>query len=90
MLDHFHAMGKSVGLLLSTENAGKLFGEHLEILGSRDRPAVLAANLYGALRRFDLQGVDIILAEGYPSEGIGLALMNRLSKAAGHRVIHVE
>lgn len=90
MLDHFHAMGKSVGLLLSTESAGKLFGEHLEILGSRDKPAVLAANLYGALRRFDLQGVDIILAEGYPSEGIGLALMNRLSKAAGHRVIHVE
>ena len=58
--------------------------------GSRTDPAGMAARLYDALRRFDRLGVDVILAEGYPATGVGLALMNRLQKAAGGRVIDLE
>ena len=86
----FRAAGKAVGLLLSIELAGKVDGDVTEVLGSRNNPAQLAGNLYAALRRFEGLPVDVILAEGYAEQGIGLALMNRMEKAAGPRVLHVE
>ncbi|MDF2925859.1 MAG: translation factor [Paenibacillaceae bacterium] len=43
--------------------------------------------LFAVLRRFDEEGITWIYAETFPEEGIGLALMNRLRKAAGHRVL---
>jgi L-threonylcarbamoyladenylate synthase len=88
--DEFLARGLSVGLLLSGESAGKLGLTHTEILGPKDDVAALAANLYGALRRFDRQGIDIILAEGHAEQELGVALMNKLRKAAGPRLIEAE
>lgn len=41
-----------------------------------------AANLYGAMRRLDEAGLDLILAEPVPEIGIGAAIMERLRKAA--------
>jgi L-threonylcarbamoyladenylate synthase len=41
-----------------------------------------AANLYGAMRRLDEAGLDRIVAEPVPSNGIGAAIMERLRKAA--------
>jgi L-threonylcarbamoyladenylate synthase len=88
--DYFQMRGDKVGLLLSRESAGHLVSEYVEILGDRKDAGELAANLYAALRRFDRQNVDVIIAEGYAEEGMGLALMNRLIKAAGSRVTDVE
>ncbi|MBS4030331.1 MAG: threonylcarbamoyl-AMP synthase [Clostridiales bacterium] len=88
--DYFQTRGDKVGLLLSRESAGDIVSEYVEILGDRKDAGELAANLYAALRRFDQQNVDVIIAEGYGEEGMGLALMNRLIKAAGSRVIDVE
>ena len=34
--------------------------------------------------------MDIILSETCPTTGIGLAIMNRLMKAAGHHLIYEE
>ena len=50
--------------------------------GRKDKPETVAASLYSVLRRFDQLGVDVILAEGIEDHGIGLAVMNRLRKAA--------
>lgn len=47
----------------------------------------IARNMFKALRELDKRGVDIILAEGVEEKGLGLAVMNRLRKAAGYRVI---
>jgi len=33
--------------------------------------------------------VDVIFAEAFSQEGLGRAVMNRLLKAAGQRLIHV-
>ena len=49
----------------------------------------MAAGLYGALRDFDSEGVEYIYAESFPGEGLSYSIMNRLLKAAGHRVIKV-
>jgi len=44
-----------------------------------------AKNLYDALRRLDKLGVDIGVVPAIEERGIGLAIMNRLRKASGHR-----
>ncbi len=49
---------------------------------------LFAAQLYRLLRRLDARKVDLILAEETETEGLGLAVMNRLRKAAT-RVIKV-
>ncbi len=52
-------------------------------------PERLAATLYDSMRRMDQEGVDIILAEEIDVSGIGLAVMNRLKKAAA-RILRVN
>ncbi|MGM0651188.1 MAG: L-threonylcarbamoyladenylate synthase [Bacillota bacterium] len=51
-------------------------------LKSDKNPEDFAAMFYSDLRRMDAAGVDIIVAEEVKLSGIGLALMNRLRKAA--------
>ena len=51
--------------------------------------ATLSRELYRLLRDFDRQGVTHILVEGVELEGLGLAVMNRLSKASEGRIFHV-
>ena len=89
MVQSFHAQQKTVGLLVSQELARVITADVVEELGARNDAEQLATNLYGALRRLDESRCDIILAEGYVEEGIGFALMNRMTKAAGSRVIRL-
>jgi L-threonylcarbamoyladenylate synthase len=53
------------------------------VLGSRNNLDSAASRLFEGLRLCDEQNIDIILAEEIAEEGIGLAFMNRLKKAAG-------
>ena len=50
----------------------------------------LAADLFYLLRDFDRTCPDVILAEGVEEDGLGLAIMNRLRKAAGYQIITLE
>ena len=43
--------------------------------------------MFDLLRWFDAQGTEVILAEGVDMVGLGLAVMNRLRKAAGYRIV---
>ena len=58
-------------------------------LGSRDDEASIASSLFAKLRQFDELGVDTIYAEGFETKNLGLAIMNRMMKAAGYHVINV-
>lgn len=83
------ATGRTVGAIVSSETAGCLTpGVAVSVYGSRQDGSQIAANLYTALRFFDNCPVDIIYAEGVSEAGIGLAVMNRLRKAAGYRIIN--
>jgi len=53
-------------------------------------PETIARNLYACLRQFDIIGVDEIYAEGPAQDGLGLAIMDRMKKAAEGRVIYVS
>lgn len=55
----------------------------------REPLETLAARLYHDLRDMDNRGVDLILAEELAVNGLGLAVMNRLKKAAS-RVLKVK
>jgi L-threonylcarbamoyladenylate synthase len=57
-------------------------------LGSSQNLESVAANLYAALRELDASGVDIILVHAFPAEGLGLALQDRLRRAAAGRIVN--
>jgi L-threonylcarbamoyladenylate synthase len=58
-------------------------------LGSIKKPDELAYNLFNCLRECDNQAIQIIFAEAFSEDDLGLALMNRLKKAAGFNIIDV-
>jgi len=77
--------GKKVGVLASEETKN-IYPKDLKVyvIGSRSDLYNIALNLFPSLRRLEKE-VDIILAESYPEEGIGLAIMDRLKRAAGDK-----
>ncbi|MCH4889352.1 threonylcarbamoyl-AMP synthase [Acidaminobacter sp. JC074] len=79
----------SVGIMCSDETKDRYKAENIISLGSRESLEEVASNLFKTLRQFDEIGVDIVLAEGYDTVGMGKAIMNRLNKAAGYQVINV-
>ena len=83
-----------VGLLVSEQTLGLLLagwgalpeGVAAFCSGDRSRPETVARRLFEGLRALDLQRPALILAEAVEARGIGLAVNNRLRKAAGGRV----
>ena len=62
---------------------------HLILLGNSQDGQTVAAHLYGALRTCDALDCDRIFSESFRRDALGSAIMNRLVKAAGHRIISV-
>jgi len=87
--DRLQQTGKRVGILATDETISYYFHGVLLSMGSRSRPAELAANLFSLLREFDSLRVDIILAEGVDERDEGLAVMNRMARAAGFNIVDV-
>ena len=79
--------GCRVGVLATDETASKYTADVVKSLGSRFNLEVIAHNLFRLLREFDDESVDVIVAEGVPAEGMGLAVMNRLRKAPGYHIV---
>ncbi|OOC63804.1 threonylcarbamoyl-AMP synthase [Paenibacillus ihbetae] len=82
--------GEVTGVLSFDEHIGRYRADVAVPLGRQAAPEEAARRLYAGLRRFDEAGTTFILAEACPEEGLGAAVMNRLLKAAGHRVIDVD
>ncbi|MCY9089927.1 L-threonylcarbamoyladenylate synthase [Bacillus mojavensis] len=87
LIQEYQRGGKRVGVLTTEENADFYSADYVKSCGRRDQLETVAAALYDALRSFDEEKVDFIIAESFPDTGVGLAIMNRLMKAAGGRVI---
>jgi L-threonylcarbamoyladenylate synthase len=79
--------GKKVGILATDESKSRYSANVVKSLGSRGSSIIAAKNLFRLLREFDYEKVDIIIAEGIPLIGLGLAIMNRLRKAAGFKIV---
>jgi L-threonylcarbamoyladenylate synthase len=76
--------GHRVGVLLPSAFAGVPVRAHavVAVPGSMD---AYARELYGSLRELDRQGCDLVVASLPAEEGLGLAIANRLRRAAGPR-----
>lgn len=83
------AEGKKIGIMATEETKANYNEGFVLIVGSRNNRETIASNLFNALRYFDDEGVDVILAEGVESDHIGMAIMNRMTKAAGGKVINI-
>ncbi|WP_100332485.1 L-threonylcarbamoyladenylate synthase [Bacillus xiapuensis] len=84
-IDAARAQGKKVGMLTTTEEAPFYRAEVVIPCGSRKNLASVAHSLYDVLRTFNEADVEVIFSETFPYEGVGVAVMNRLEKAAAHR-----
>lgn len=81
--------GMTVGILATDQTICYYDNDNLLSLGNKDKPESLAANLFSCLRKFDELKVDVVFAEAVSLNGIGDAIMNRLYRAAGCRLINV-
>jgi L-threonylcarbamoyladenylate synthase len=83
----YRLKGERVGILATDETRACYTAYVVKSLGDRKNLATIAQSLFRLLREVDCEGVDVIIAEGVSSEGLGLAVMNRLRKASGYHII---
>ncbi len=81
--------GKTAGVIGTDESFRYYSYGIVKSIGTRYDEDTIARNLYGILREFDQQNVDIIYSESFTTSGMGQAIMNRLLKAAGQRMIEI-
>ncbi len=84
------AAGRKTAILCAEETLAEYPAEMAVCLGSRKHQESLAHNLYHCLRAFDEDGIQVVYSEAFREGELGEAIMNRLMKAAGYRIINVE
>ncbi len=79
--------GKKACVLCFSEHVEALAGCDPHDIGSVSSPDEIARRLFDTLRRLDDEGMEAVFSEVVPPEGIGLAVMNRLGRAAAFRTV---
>jgi L-threonylcarbamoyladenylate synthase len=87
LVEEKRTAGLRVGVLTTEEQVDVLEADVVLACGKREELETVATALYDTLRKFNLKQVDIIFSEVFPNEGVGNAIMNRLQKAAGNKLI---
>lgn len=81
---------KSCAILCYSEELPSLSPIHIFDIGLSEDPNTQANRLFSALREADKQDVEIIYAHLPKKDGIGLALYNRMIRAAAHTVLTIH
>lgn len=81
--------GEKTGVIGTSEVLDQYRADVVKCIGSRKDEEEIARNLFSVLREFDDEKVTSIYSESFPVRGLGQAIMNRLLKAAGHRVVRL-
>lgn len=81
--------GLKTGVIGTDETVGQYHAHSRKSVGKRLDEASIARRLYQILREFDDEEVEILYSEAFDQTGVGQAIMNRLLKAAGHKVLSV-
>ena len=77
------------GLILAADGHMALYGKrNAADLGPDEWAA--AHNIFAALRQADADGVTRVFSESYPESGVGLAVMNRMARAAGFDIVKIN
>ena len=78
------------GVICFDEFAPRFAGHTVETLGPKGDKSVQAQRLFDALRAFDSVEVGQIYAQCPDHRGLGLAIGNRLKKAAGFHIVDAD
>ena len=81
--------GLKTGVLTVSEREDRYKADIIRALGAENDGESIAANLFLALREMDDCRADMIYSEEFQVPGIGDAIMNRLVRAAGHKILEV-
>jgi L-threonylcarbamoyladenylate synthase len=90
LAESYKQKGAKVGILATDETKVAYEADVVKSLGSRYNMDAVAQNLFSLLRELDARRVSVIIAEGLSTDGLGLAVMNRLRKASGYNIIKAE
>ena len=90
LVEKKNAQGYKTAVIATKDNAPYYKCENVLIVGEADKGVTISANLYAILRKCDTIGAEYIYSEALNQNELGGAIMNRLLKAAGHRVIKVN
>ena len=83
------AKGIRTGIIGTEETVGKYPLGLVKSMGTRNDELSISSHLYGILREFDESDAKVIYSESFKEGAMGSAIMNRLLKAAGHKIIQV-
>ena len=90
LTDEAVAKGLKVGVIATDETKARYVHADVLSIGSREEEETIAHHLYEVLRDFDDDRVDVIYSEAFYTPKMGQAIMNRLLKAAGHKIINAQ
>ncbi|MBP3315927.1 MAG: threonylcarbamoyl-AMP synthase [Clostridia bacterium] len=81
---------ENCAILCYSEEMPLLNNKNIIDVGARDDLAMQAQTLFSALRETNSMSVDVIYAHLPTQNGLGLALYNRLIRAAAHTIKHIN
>lgn len=87
---HADSEGHRACVMCFTEHVAALSDCNPHDIGSREDASEVAHRLFDTLRRLDEEKMDVIFSEVVPPEGVGLAVMNRLGRAAAFRTVQAR
>ena len=87
---HADSEGHRACVMCFTEHVKALHACHPHDIGSKAAPKEVAHRLFNTLRQLDEEHMDVIFSEVVPPEGVGLAIMNRLGRAAAFRTVQAK
>lgn len=90
MTEEASKKGLRIGIIAADETSARYKNGVIRSIGSREEEETIAHHLYEVLRDFDGDGVSAIYSEAFYTPKMGQAIMNRLLKAAGHKIIYVQ
>ncbi len=82
-------LGEQVGVLIADEDTGVFqdSGAVVHTLGAASDPGQVASALFAGLRALEDAGVQVMLCRSFDSSGLGLAIRDRLYRAASQRIV---
>lgn len=84
-----HEKGVRVGVIATDETKDCYDADEVLSIGTQASDDTIAFHLYDVLRAFDHKEVSVIYSQVFETGKNGFAIMNRLTKAAGHERVEV-
>ena len=80
IVDRYEAEGNRVGVIVTKKMAENIEAAHKIVIGNKD--VEIAQMLYDTLRSLKKDQLDVVVSQSFSVEGVGLAIMDRLTRAA--------